>query len=101
MPDSRSLFSHFSKVESVSSTQLLTEPTQIPLGRKCHHRFDPMTQPTDYAARAAKCSDLAQKAKDERDRKRWLDMEQFWLRHAENTAAAGSTASKPSHVIEV
>jgi hypothetical protein len=60
-----------------------------------------MPQPTDYVAQAAKCSELAQKAKSERDRKRWLDMEQFWLRHVQNAAAAGSAASESSDVVEV
>ena len=41
-----------------------------------------MSPSTEFAAQAAKCRELAEKAKTEQDRKRWLDMEQYWLRRA-------------------
>ena len=38
-----------------------------------------MTDATRYKAQIARCRELARKAKTEDDRKKWLEMAEFWV----------------------
>lgn len=51
-----------------------------------------MSRQQDCTRHAANCVKLASAAKNENDRRRWLEMQQFWLRRAQLNDDAESEA---------
>lgn len=53
-----------------------------------------MTDATRYEAQIARCRELARKAKTEDDRKKWLEMAEFWLLRSNALSDDQSTAQE-------
>ena len=53
-----------------------------------------MTDATRYEAQIARCRELARKAKTEDDRKKWLEMAEFWMLRSNGLSDDQSTAQE-------
>jgi hypothetical protein len=53
-----------------------------------------MTDASRYDAQIARCRELARKAKTEGDRKKWLEMAEFWL--LRSNALSGDQPDAPA-----
>jgi hypothetical protein len=55
-----------------------------------------MTDATRYEAQIARCKELARKAKSEDDRKKWLEMAEFWVLRSNALSESDDQPDEPT-----